>query len=145
MTYTNQTVNVRLPQPLFQRLQRIAEVTHRSIEDVLTTTVNAALPTTPDLPVELADELTAMSLFSDDALQAAAQSSLSTAQQKRLAQLTHAGGNRVLTEAENKELKNLLYLHDYAVLRRAKSLAILAQRGYDIDSVGQWGGARNDD
>lgn len=138
MTYANQTVNVRLPESLFQRLQHIAEITHRSVEDVLTTTVNAALPATSDIPTDLANDLAAMALFSDESLKASAQSSLSAAQQKRLTQLTHAGGRRSLTEAENKELQSLLDLYDRAVLRRAKALAILAQRGYDIDRVGEW-------
>jgi hypothetical protein len=138
MTYANQTVNVRLPETLFQKLQHIAEVTHRSVEDVLTTTVNAALPSTPDIPTDLANDLAAMILFSDESLKAAVQSSLSAAQQKRLTQLTDAGGDRTLTEAESGELQSLLDLYDRAVLRRAKALAILAQRGYDIDRVGQW-------
>ena len=138
MTYASQTVGVRLPQTLFQRLERIAEATHRSVEDVLATTVNAVLLPTPDIPTDLADELVAMTLFNDEALQAATQSSLSPAQQKRLRQLSHTGGSRPLTDAENKELRLLLQLHDYAILRRAKALAILAQRGYDIDFVGQW-------
>lgn len=138
MTYADQTVNVRLPESLFQRLQHIADITHRSVEDVLMTTVNAALPATPDIPVELANDLAAMALFSDESLKAAAQSFLSASQQKRLTQLTHAGGKRNLTKAEKGELQSLLDLYDHAVLRRAKALAILAQRGYDIDRVGKW-------
>lgn len=136
MSYASQSVNVSLPQPLFQRLQRIAETTHRSVEDVLTTTINVALPPTPDLSSDLADELTAMVLFSDEDLQAACQSSLSVAQQKRLGQLSHSGGYRPLTNAESQELRLLLNLYDYAILRRAKALAVLAQRGYDIDIIG---------
>lgn len=138
MTYTNQTVNVRLPESLFQKLQHVATVTHRSMEDVLVTTVDAALPLTPDIPTDMAYDLAAMLLFNDESLKAAAQSSLSPAQQKRLKQLAQAGGERSLTEAESDELKSLLDLHDRAVLRRAKALAILAQRGYDIDKAGQW-------
>lgn len=145
MSYANQTVNVRLPETLFQRLKHIAELTHRSVEDVLTTTVNAALPASPDIPPELANELAAMTLFSDESLKASAQSSLSAAQQKRLTQLTHAGGIRSLTEAENRELQILRDLYDRAVLRRAKALAILAQRGYDIDRVGQWSVTTDDE
>lgn len=145
MTYSNQTVNVRLPEALFQRLQQIAAVTHRSVEDVLTTTVNAALPAAPDIPTELANDLAAMILFSDASLKAAALSSLSAAQQKRLTQLTHAGGSRALTQAENQELQSLLDLHDQAVLRRAKALAVLAQRGYDLDEVGQWSVTTDDE
>jgi hypothetical protein len=138
MTYSDQTVSIHLPQSLFQRLQRIAAVTHRSVEDVLTTTVDVALPPAADIPADLADELAAMVLFSDESLKAATHSSLSAAQQERLAQLSHAGGARVLTAAEKRELDYLLDYYDRAVLRRARALAILTQRGYDIDVVGQW-------
>jgi hypothetical protein len=136
MTDMIPTVIIRLPQPLFQRLQRIAETTHRSVEDVLTTTVTVALPPMPDIPDDLADELAAMVMFNDESLKAMTQSSLSAAQQERLTQLTYAGGTRPLTEAEKRELKQLLDLYDRAVLYRARALAILAQRGYDIDVVG---------
>lgn len=136
MPYLSPTVHVPLPRPLFQRLQRIAEVTNRSVEDVLTTTVNAALPPMPDIPADLDEELAAMALFNDESLKAAARSSLAAAQQERLAQLSHVGGERSLTGAEQQELQHLLDLYDRAVLRRAKALAILAQRGYDIDVVG---------
>lgn len=131
----NNNVTVHLPQPLYQRLQRIAKTTHRSVEDVLTTTVNVALPITPDIPGDLADELSAMTLFNDESLQAAARSGLSPAQRERLDQLASAGGRRALTLAEQSEQTELLRLYDHAVMRRAKALAILALRGYDIDQI----------
>jgi hypothetical protein len=51
-----------------------------------------------------------MTLFNDEALWAAAESSLSPAQQRRLNQLTHADGSRLLTAAESGELAYLLDL-----------------------------------
>lgn len=132
MTYQTRMVSLQVPEPIYRRLRRAAELTHRSVEDVLTTTVDAALPSSPDLPSDLADDLSAMSLFSDDALWAATESSLSAAEQLRLRQLTHAGGRRSLSAAEKAEMTRLLDLYDRAVLRRAKALAILAQRGYEL-------------
>jgi len=69
-------------------MKRAAELTHRSVEDVLASTVNAALPPDPALPAEVVDDLAALVLFSDDALWAAAESALSPAQQRRLEQLS---------------------------------------------------------
>ena len=132
MAFQNQMVNVQIPKTIFRRLRRVAELTHRSIEDVLATTVNVALPTASDLPADLADDLAAMTMFNDDALWAAAKSSLSQAQQLRLDQLTHAGGSRKLTLAESSELTSLLESYDHSVLRRAKALVILTHRGYEI-------------
>ena len=86
----------------------------------------------PNLPAELADNLAALALFSDDALWAAVESSLSPAQQRRLEQLSTMADARSLTVAESSELVQMLELFDRSVLRRAKALAILAQRGYEI-------------
>ena len=132
MTYNGQTVSVELPEPIFRRLRHIAEVTHRSVEDVLATTVDAALPQTPGVPPEVADDLAAMAVFSDAALWTAAETTLSPEQQRRLNQLTQDGEARLLTDAEAAELTQLIDAYDRAVLRRAKALALLAQRGFDI-------------
>lgn len=123
---------IGVPVPIYNRLKRAAALTHRSVEDILASTIDAALPPDPNLPPELADNLAALSLFSDDALWAAAESSLSPAQQYRLEQLTTTAEIRSLTTAESSELAQLTELFDLSVLRRAKSLAILAQRGYQI-------------
>ena len=120
------TVNVQLSEQTFRRLQRAAEVTHRSVEDVLASTVEVALPSFANVPEPLASDLAAMDMFSDDALWAAAESALSRAQQRRLNQLAHAGGLRALTPAESAELAQLIDLRDQAVLRRARALSLFS-------------------
>jgi hypothetical protein len=137
-------VSVQIPQMLFRRLQRVAEITHRPVEDVLATTVNVALPQAPELPPDVAADLAAMTMFSDEALWAATESSLSPAQRRRLNQLSHAGGSRTLTAAESAELRSLVDLYDRAVARRARALAILAHRGYAIADDGHLSGATDD-
>lgn len=127
-----QTVSVKLPRPVFQKLERAARLTHRSVEDVLVATLNAALVETPDLPTDLATELAAMHLFSDEALWAATHPSLSPTEQARLDQLNHKAGERTLTSSEKAEQEHLLTAYQRSVLRRAKALAILAQRGHSL-------------
>lgn len=134
MAYNGQTVSVELPEPIFRRLRHIAEVTHRSLEDVLATTIDAALPHTSGVPAEIADDLAALSVFSDAALWIATETRLSTEQQQRLNQLTEEGETRLLVANEEAELAQLIDIYDRAVLRRAKAMALLAQRGYDISS-----------
>ena len=137
-------VKVRVPVPLYDRLKRAAELTHRSVEDILATTVNAALAPDPTLPTDLADDLAAMAVFSDDALWAAAESSLSPAQQLRLEQLSTVADTRSLTPAESSELTDLMEQYDRSVLRRAKALSILAQRGYSIPNQAAFNGGSDD-
>jgi hypothetical protein len=97
-----------LPKHLYVRLRRIATVTHRPVEEILSTTIDVVLPEDANLSNELADELAAMALYSDQALWAATESSITPAQQRRLEQLTDAGGFRSLTAAESAELSELL-------------------------------------
>lgn len=129
---TIRTVSVELPRPVFLKLERAARLTHRSVEDVLVATLNAALVEPPDVPTELANELAAMHLFSDEALWAATHPSLSPAEQSRLRQLNHKAGERSLAPSEQAEQEHLMNAYHRSVLRRAKALAILAQRGHSL-------------
>jgi hypothetical protein len=129
---TVQTVSVKLPRPVFLKLEHAARLTHRSVEDVLVATLNATLVEPPDLPTELANELAAMHLFSDEALWAATHPSLSPAEKSRLSQLNHKAGERSLNPSEKAEQEHLLAAYHRSVLRRAKALAILTQRGHSL-------------
>jgi len=126
---------VCLPRPIFLKIERAAELTYRSVEEVLVAAVNAALVEPSGLPADLGDELAAMNLFSDEALWAAANPSLSPAEQLRLSQLNHRAGERPLTPAEEAEQEHLLTAYHQSVLRRAQALATLSQRGYDVKAV----------
>ena len=129
---TTTMIPVQLPEPLFQRLKRAAEITHRSVEEIAATTLEAALPLTPDVPPEIAHELTAMHLFSDEALWAATAPSLSPTEETRLTQLNSAAAERALTGAEQAEQHSLIAAYHRSVLCRAKALALLAQRGHRL-------------
>ena len=115
-----------------RRLKRAAELTFRSIDELLAITIDAALPVSPSLPDDVADELAAMHLLSDAALQAAAQPSLAPTEQSRLEQLNHIAGERPLTQAELAEQAALLNAYHRSVLRRAQALAVLALRGHPV-------------
>ena len=126
---------VHLPVPLFRRLERAAALTHRSVDEVLATTVAAAFVAPDDLPEALAGELASMHLLSDDALRAAALPSLSAAGQARLGQLNALSGERDLTAAEQAEQLATLDQYRLSALRRGQALAILAQRGHPMDDA----------
>lgn len=137
-----QTITLTLPESTFRRLQQAAKLTFSSLEDILLSMINKTLGKPAGLPAdltdglsdELADELAAMALLTDEALWAAAESSLSVAQERRMSQLTQASKERALTPTESAELSHLLELYDQAVLRRAYILALLNQRGYNLPS-----------
>ncbi len=133
-----QTITLSLPTPVFGKLKRAAELTYRSLDEIVASTINATLIAPSGLPVHLANELAAMHLLGDEALWAAAQPTLSPAQRLRLEQLNHIAGERELTRAESAEQAALLEAYDYSVLHRAQALAILAQRGHRIQLEDPW-------
>ena len=78
------TVTVTIPESLYHRLQLLARKTNREIAEVLLASAEATLvieSAAAALPPDLADELAAMRLFSDQALWAATESSLSLERQ----------------------------------------------------------------
>jgi hypothetical protein len=132
MNVRPQTVSVQIPEPIYRRLQRASELTYRSLDEIVSSVLNLGLSLPTDLPPEIRNELEAMAMFSDAALWATSESALSPAQQRRLAQLNHAGGERPLTTAESAEQAHLLEQYQHSLLRRAHALALLTYRGYDL-------------
>jgi len=127
---TVSTIPVQVPEPLYRRLGRAAALTHRSVTDVLASTIAIALPPMSDLPEALADELVGMIWLSDEALRSATQPTFTPEQQKRLSELNDIDDERTLTEAEQAERAALLAEYEGSVLRRAQAFAVLAQRGH---------------
>ena len=125
-------IPVQLPETLFRKLERAAALTHRSIEEIAATSLEAVLPTTSGVSSEMANELAAMRVFSDDALRAAVAPAFAPTEEQRLAQLNGLTGVRDLTAAEQSEQNDLIQNYRRSVLRRAQALAILAQRGHPI-------------
>ena len=132
MTTAQRTVSIDLPLPFFRQIERIANERHRSIEEVIQSTFQVALPTFSDLAPDVETDLMAMQMMSDSALRAAAGSALSAEMQTRFAQLTDLQDVRDLSPSEQRELESLMSEWDATALRRTQALAILRQRGFDI-------------
>src|SRR5215471_7892752 len=54
------TIAVHIPEALFHKLKRAADLTHRSVEDLAVTSLEAVLPAMQDLPLDVANDLAAM-------------------------------------------------------------------------------------
>lgn len=128
------TVSVQLPESIYRRLKRAAELTYRSVDDVLVSAIETNLPLWQEgLPAGLQEELAAMHVFSDAALQAAVEPIFSPSEQIRLSQLNNTAAVRPLTAAAQMEHQQLLAAYHRSVLRRAQALALLNQRGHVLD------------
>jgi hypothetical protein len=128
---TMEMMTIKVPKPLFERLERMAELSHRPVAEYIIQSLDlAALP--PEASPELQAELASMIHLADRALWDAAQPSLSPAEDSRLRQLNHVAGERELTLDEQKELDGLLEKYRASILRRARAFAILRMRGFAI-------------
>ena len=132
---SSQPVTLNLPQPLFNRVRKMAEQSQRSIETELLEMVAQALPEAEELPDELADAVAALSLLNDDDLWRAARSHIAVEAVAQMEALHIKRQTEGLSESESETLQRLLYQYERAMLIRARAAALLKQRGYDVSSL----------
>ncbi len=137
VSVTVETVELRVPEPIYRRLAGSAAATKRSVDEILATTLAAVLPPAPDLPEALASELAEMIWLSDDNLHAAIKPSFSKKEQRRLAELNETVDIRTLTKEEKAEQTTLLASYERALLKRAQAFSILARRGHHIPTLAE--------
>jgi predicted transcriptional regulator len=116
-------VTVTLPDDVYQRVQRLAQLTQREVADVLTDTISISLPDLQphaDAPV---------ATLSDAAVLAAADLQLARADDTRLSALLDAQQAGRLEEAERQELSALMQQYNAGLLRKAHALAEAVRRG----------------
>lgn len=130
-----QAVTVSLPSPLYERLARRAQRTHRSVEAELVDAV-ATLPDEPDeLPADMAEAIAALHLLEDEDLWRAAGQRLAGEKADRIEELHAKRQREGLTAAENEALAMLMKDYTRIMLVRSRSAAILKQRGHDVSGL----------
>lgn len=128
-----QTVNIHLPEDIYQHLQRVATATHQPLEDVIFQTIRSNLPpSAEEVAHDLRDAIADLPLLPDDALLAIAQESLPPRQWRRHQHLLRKHQAQPLTAAEQRELADLRTRTDRFVTRRSYALALLKWRGHPV-------------
>ena len=116
------TIVLDLPDSVVQRASKVAQTLHRSLEDVLTTTLTSTLPDVEDVPAHLQTELLQMTWLSDQELIGIAQSQLSDSEQAQLTALSQRSDN--LTAQEQQILRTLRESYGLITLRKARAYAL---------------------
>lgn len=132
---TLQTVTVRLPDVLYQQVERRAHRLQRSIEDEVVALVAAALPTPDDLPADIAEEMAQLVFLTDDELWQAARTTLTPRESERMQALLLKRQREGLTPQEQQEAEALLHRYDRTMLVRALAAVLLKERGHDVSSL----------
>lgn len=131
-----QSVTLHLPKAVYRRLQRAAEMTQQSLEDVVLQTIAGNLPpSVDDMPAELRDELVALQTLVGDELWAVAHGVMGPVQQRRLEHLLRKNSRGTLTHGEREELEHLGWEADRLTVRKAYAYALLRWRGYPLPTL----------
>ena len=125
-------VTVNLSEPIYRRVQRAAERTQRTVEQLIGDALAAMTPESDRLPGDLQTALAQMAYLNDAALWQAARTTLLLEQQQRLADLHDKQQRARLTPTEQAEEQALLKLYRETQLVRAQAVIVLMQRGYDV-------------
>ena len=134
---TVQTLHIQLPEAICERLQRVAEATHRPLEEVVVQTICGNLPPVlDDLSPAWRDVVADLSTLSDETLWAIASTPLPPQQWRRHQRLLRKAQAGTLTTVEQEELEALRVATDRFVTRRSYALALLKWHGHTIPTDG---------
>jgi hypothetical protein len=129
-------LHIQLPEAIYQRLQRVAEVTNQPLQTIVIQTIRGNLPPSfDDLRPEWREAVADLPALSDEALWAITREPLPSRQWRRHQRLLHKTQESVLTEAEKTELAALRTDADWSVTRRSYALALLKWRGHILPSI----------
>jgi len=132
------TVAIQMPHLLYQRLQRLAELTHRPLESLVLQALDAHIPPLlEDMPEHIRQDLAALEKLDDAALQHVAQSAWSAEQSARYTALVEKERARTITPAEQDTLEELYQEANCHMLRKAYANALLKWRGHQLPTLAE--------
>ncbi|MBI4606536.1 MAG: hypothetical protein HY721_31610 [Planctomycetes bacterium] len=130
-----QTLTLKLPDPLYRRLQKRAQEAQRTIEAEVMELIAAFVPAADELPSGLAEAVSSLHLLSDEALWRAARSALPTQSAARLEEIHLKGQWQGLTAEEKAQASAMVEEYERIMLMRASAIRILKERGHDISAL----------
>ncbi len=131
-----QTINIELPEEIYRRLEGMATVTRRPLQEILVQTIRGNLPLSPDdLPPAQHDLVATLAPLNDEALWAVAKEPSSATDWRRHRRLLRKAEAGPLTPAEQRDLETLREAADRFVARRSVALALLKWRGRTIPTA----------
>lgn len=131
-------VAIPMPQPLYQRLQRLAALTHRPLESLIVQALDANIPPLlEDMPEPIRQDLAALETLDADALRPIAHSAWSPEQSTRYNALLEKEREQTLTPSEKTQLEELYQAANCHMLRKAYANALLKWRGHALPTLAQ--------
>ena len=132
-----QTITLTLPDDVLQPVQRVAQATKQSVEELLVKALQAALPTLEGLPPDVVQQLVALESLDDQALWRVMLETVPLDQQHRLHDLLLRNQAGMLTESEHEQLAVLQQQADLVMLRKARAAVLLRFRGKRVPTLAE--------
>jgi hypothetical protein len=129
---TDFAITLSIPEYLYERAKRLAAEKNLAIEQVLIDQLETALVDLPALASDEQAELDALDHLSDDALRTIALEVMPLHQQERMQGLMQQNNFGTISAEAREELTGLVDQGQRLILRKAKAIALLAQRGHPI-------------
>ena len=131
------TITLTLPDDVLQPVQRVAQATQQSVEELLVIALQAALPTLEGLPPEVIQNLTALESLDDQALWRVMLETVPLDQQHQLHDLLARNQEGTLTDSEREQLAILQQQADLVMLRKARAAVLLRFRGKRVPTLAE--------
>jgi hypothetical protein len=131
----SQTITITLPDKLYEPIQRIAQATDQSVENLLLTALQTSLPSLEGLPADLTQELMLLESLDNDTLQKIMLETIPVQQQEEIEALLQQNQANELTKPEHERLASLQHAADRVMLRKARAAVLLRFRGQRIPTV----------
>ncbi|TVR21481.1 MAG: hypothetical protein EA396_07975, partial [Anaerolineaceae bacterium] len=121
------------PDSLYQKAQQVADQKSVSVDEVIRTRLEETFDQPLfDLPDDEKEELKAMAYLSDDTLWTIAREQMPKIIQQRMALLMTKNTQGTITDAEHKELTELVERGNRLTLRKAQAMKYLTERGHKV-------------
>jgi hypothetical protein len=118
-------VTITLPDDVYQRAQRFAQLANRDLNSILANSVGGSLSSiSPHL-----ENLTPIDHLSDTEILALSNLEMEAAQDTRLSELLEKQRERLLLPGEPQELESLMQIYREALLRKTAALVEAVKRG----------------
>ena len=133
----SQTITLTLPDDVLQPVQRVAQATQQSVEELLVTALQAVLPALEGLPPDVMQHLVALESLDDQTLWRVMLETVPLNQQQRLHDLLLRNQAGILTDAEREQLVLLQQQADLVMLRKARAAVLLRFRGKRVPTLAE--------
>jgi hypothetical protein len=127
------SITLTIPEYLYDRARRLAEQQALPIEQVLVHQLETTFVEIPALPPDEQAELEALKFLSDQALWTIAREQMPEPDQERMQSLMERNNLGTISAQDRDALVLLVDQGQRLILRKAKAMALLTERGHSID------------